>query len=102
MFLNEQNASGVCMHDSLIPVEAGVGEGLDLDRWFCNFLARLGLYYGPLDALLQVDEAAGVAQGLGPDLRAPDPEGGPRAVGTHGVVDVHADGVAHFGREDWA
>lgn len=61
----------VCMHacecepmrsmDSLISVVAGIGEGLQLDGWICDFLSSLGLNDCPVNVLLQVDKAPVVA-----------------------------------------
>lgn len=55
---------------------------------------------GPLDALLQVDEAAVVAlRQYRRDVRRPHPVRVASAIGPHGVVDAHADGVVHFRRK---
>lgn len=94
----------MCIHliqgDSLIPVMAGIGEGLQLDGRLWDFASSLGLDDSPIDVLLQVDEAAVVAQRQpGRDvvvlieIRLPD------SVSTHDVVHVHADSVSDFGRQ---
>lgn len=46
---------------SLVLVEAGVGEGLDLHGRLLHRVSGLHADDGPLDALLQVDEATVVA-----------------------------------------
>ena len=85
---------------SLVFIEAGVGEGLDLHGRFMHLLPSLHGYDCPLNALLQVGEATDVALRLQRrDVRGLHPEGVSGAVGAHGVVDVHADGVVHFRRQ---
>lgn len=85
---------------SLVPVEAGVGEGLDLHGWLLHYISSLHGDDGPLDALLQVDEAVAVALRLQRrDVGRLHPEWVAGTVGSHGVVDVHADGVVHFRRK---
>lgn len=86
--------------DSLVPEVAGIGEGLQLDGRVGDFLSGLRLNDGPVDALLQVDEAPVVAQRLpGRDVRVLHKIGVPDSVGAHDVVHVHADGVADSGRQ---
>ena len=86
--------------DSLIPRMAGIGEGLQLDGWLCDSLSSLGLNDGPIDVLLQVDEASVVAQRLpGRDMAVLIKIRFPDSVSTHDVVHVHADSVADFGRQ---
>lgn len=85
---------------SLILVEAGVGEGLDLHGRLLHYISGLHGDDGPLDALLQVDEAAVIALRLQwRDVGRLHPERVAGAVGSHGVLDVHADGVIHFRRK---
>lgn len=90
----------VYVWDSLIPQVARIGEGLQLDGRLRDSLSSLGLDDGPIDALLQVDEAPVVAHGhTARDVVVLHEIGVPDSVGTHDVVHVHADGVADFGRQ---
>ena len=86
--------------DSLIAVIAGIGEGLQLDRRLGDSASGLGVDDGPVDVLLQVDEAAVVAHPQpGRDVVVLVEVSVPNSVGTHDVVHVHADSVADFGRQ---
>lgn len=101
-----QNDRSVLSHSrelhihSLVLVVAGIGKGLDLHGRLLHHGSGLHGDDGPLNALLQVDEAAVVALCLDlRDVSSLHPERAAGAVGSHGVVDVHADGVVHFRRK---
>lgn len=86
--------------DSLIPGEAGIREGLQLDSRLWDLLSGLGLNDGSVNVLLQVDKAPVVAHRLTTrDVCLPHKIGVPDSVSTHDVVHVHADSVADFGRQ---
>ena len=90
----------MCIGYSLIPVVAGVGEGLQLDGCLLNSMSSLGLYDRPIDVLLQVHKAPVVAQRpLGRDVVVLHKIGVTDSVCTHQVVHVHSDGVADFRRQ---
>lgn len=93
-------AQAWCSGNLLISEVAGVGEGLQLHSGLGDFLPGLGLDDGPVDALLQVDEAPVVAHGQpGRDVRLLDEIRLSDSVCAHDVVHVHADGVADFRRQ---
>lgn len=86
--------------DLLVTEVAGVREGLQLHSRLRDLTASLGLNDGPVNVLLQVDEASVVAhRHPGVDVRLLGEERLPHSVGTHDVVHVHADGVADPGRQ---
>lgn len=86
--------------NSLISEKAGIGEGLQLHGWLCDFLPRLSFNDGPVDVLLQVDEPPVVAQRtMGRYVVVPHKVGVSWPIRTHDIVHVHSDGVADFGRQ---
>lgn len=84
----------VLVRHSLILVVAGIRECLHLDRGPIYGFTRLHFDDGSVDALLQVHKASAVPLGLRRRHEGVfHPEGIPRAVGAHDVLDVHSNGV---------
>lgn len=86
--------------NSLVSQMARIGERLQLDSRVCDFLPTLQFDDGSINVLLQVDEPPVVAHRLtGRDVRLLHKVRVAHFVRPHDIVHVHADGVAHLGRQ---